>query len=128
MGMPRQNPQPDQTLNVFIWDRNGLPIPGATVIFSSRDRIIAESTTAVNLARPVRIQLSPAYKEVTVDVVYKGISRKATVDLNSGNYEFTLNEVVLSPTTEKPSTVAAWIVGFLFISLIIVLVAFGMKD
>jgi len=113
----------DKTLNVFVLDRNGIAIPGATVTFSYKGVEVSQATTAGKRSRPVRVQLSPAYEAISVRADYKEYSKEATVDLNSGNYELVFEEVAMPRTN-----IALAVVGFLIVLTIIALVVFGMRS
>jgi multisubunit Na+/H+ antiporter MnhB subunit len=113
----------DKTLNVFVVDRHAIAIPGATVTFSYNGEAISQAITVGKRSRPVRVQFSPAYEVITVRVDYKKYSQKATVDLNSGNYEFVFEEVAMPRTN-----VALAVVGVLIVLSVIAVIGFGMRS
>jgi len=112
----------DKTLNVFVLDRQGVAIPGATVTFSYKREAISQVTTVGKRSRPVRVQLNPAYEFVTVRAKYRKYSKEATVDLNSG-YELVFEEVTMPRTN-----VALAAVGVLIVLTLLALVGFGMRS
>jgi len=105
----------NKTLNVFVVDRNGTPIPSARVIVSNSGQRIVTGTTTGKRNRPVSLQLDEAYGSVDITVEFdRWVKGPVTVDLATRNYEVGFQEVTLPRPNTGP---ANWekVVAFIFV-------------
>jgi hypothetical protein len=114
----------NKTLNIFVVDRNGTPVPSATVIVSHSGLRIGTSTTTGKRNRPVGLQLDEAYGCVDITVEFgKWIKGPFSVDLATRNFEVTFEEVFLPTSSAGPpiwEKVAAFTFGVIFVVTLLV--------
>jgi hypothetical protein len=121
----------NKTLNVFVVDRNGIPVPGAKVIASDGDELIGSGTTTSTRNRPVGLQLDEAYECIDITVEYKKWRKgPVCVDLTNRNYEVVFEEVSLPQSSTGPSTwekILVFIFGLTFV-IVLLLVALAVPN
>src|SRR5882672_1669824 len=115
----------NKTLNVFVVDRNGTPIPSARVIVSNSGQRIVTGTTTGKRNRPVSLQLDEAYGSVDITVEFdRWVKGPVTVDLATRNYEVGFQEVTLPRPNTGPANwekVVAFIFGVIFVITLLML-------
>src|SRR5262245_57319445 len=118
----------NKTLNVFVVDRNGTPIPGAEVVASDGGVQIGSGTTTGSRNRPVGLQLDEAYQSIEVSVKYGKLKKgPISVDLATRNFEVMFEEVSLPRQNTGPAIwekIAAFAFGVVFV-LVLLGVAFA---
>lgn len=125
------------SLNVFVCDRNGVPIPGARVqVFLDNDHTpTAEATTIGEATRPIRLQVPQSVSVVKVRATAEKHSKEVTADSAVGTVTLRFPEVVMPESNMSQSDhVPAWfpVVGvctaaltILFFMALVILSTFG---
>jgi len=110
----------EHSLNIFVVDRNGIPIPGATVRAYVGNDLIAEATTKGSLDTPIRLQLSAEITVVTIKATVQKWERSATIDAEAGGYRFDFPEVAM-PQAVSWEKIVAVAFGILFVGTMLVI-------
>jgi hypothetical protein len=110
----------DNALNVFVVDRNGIPILGAIVTATVKGTPVAQGTTTGSSSAPIRLQLSSEITSLDLKAVARGIEKGATVDANVGNYRFDFPEISM-PQDNNWEKVVAVVFGIVFIATMLII-------
>lgn len=112
----------EKSLNVFVEDRRGVPIPHAQVVAFYDGTKIGDGYTRGFGWSPVTLHFGPDYDHLTLEARYDGYSQTKTVSADARNFRFKFNEVTM-PRTD----IAIVAVGTLLFSAICFGIWFGVK-
>ncbi len=110
----------EHALNVFVVDRNGTPIPGATVQALVQGELVAEATTRGTADSPVRLQFTSEIRVIDLKAIARGFEKRVTVDAESGGYRFDFKEVTMPRPVDWEKIVAVAF-GVLFVGTMLVI-------
>ena len=107
-----------RSIDIFVRDRNGVPIPGAEIRFAVNG---APAGTVVNAEGRGRIQLASATAIVEVSVVYAGVTQTEKLAPGQTSFTFRFEVSVGSAFGDYMERHIALIVGLVLIAVAIVL-------
>ena len=110
----------EHALSVFVFDRNGAAIPGATVQALVGAELVAEATTKGSHDSPVRLQFSGQIRAIDLKAIVSGIEKRVTVDAEAGTYRFDFPEVVM-PRPVDWERIVAVVFGVMFVTTMLVI-------
>jgi hypothetical protein len=110
----------EHAISVFVFDKNGTAIPGATVQAFVGGELVAEATTKGSLDSPVRLQFSAQIHAIDIKATVGSVNKRVTVDAEAGTYRFDFTEVVMPRPIEWEKIVAV-AAGVIFVSTMLVI-------
>jgi len=95
------------SVNVFVFDKNKIPIPGATVQVIYNKEPFCEATTLGSSTAPTKLIVPGSVDAVALRAVFDGHVEGATISAHENNFSFTFRQVDLGKTSPPPPTLSA---------------------
>ena len=113
----------DTSVNVFVVDRNEVPIPNATVEAAESGKTFVRASTRHFRNTPIRFVLPQEFETVDLTATVGRYQKKTTVPATVGNYTFVFEEITM-PQPKKWEKIAAFAFGVAFVIVLLAIALF----
>jgi len=118
MGGPMAPPVLQRSIDIFVRDRTGRPIPGAEIRFTVNGEPAGEVKNSEGRGR---IELADSTAQVGVSVTFAGVTRTAQLSQQQSAFTFTFDVAVGSDVGDYMERHIALVVGLALIAVAIAL-------